>query len=93
MLIQKKANFCLSDKMPSQKKLNLKNCFLIFQNPILDFLIPHMTYFKKKKFNLSEGPFFKFFYTRTKKRKKRQKLKKNAFSVTVLYIFCQSKTT
>jgi hypothetical protein len=37
------------------------------QHTILTFLIPHMTYFKKK-INLSEGPFVKFFHTKIEKR-------------------------
>jgi hypothetical protein len=61
------------------------------QHKILDFVIPNMTYFKEKYFHLSEGPILKFFDTKTKKRYKRQKIRKNAFSKTVLYIFCQSK--
>jgi hypothetical protein len=79
-----------------QKKLKLKNCFLILLSPIffsffnfnffwghfvtktsllfwnqheiLDFMIPYMTYFKKKNFHLSEGPILKFINTKTKKR-------------------------
>ncbi len=38
------------------------------QHKILDFLIPYMTYFKKKKIHLSEGPILKFINTKTKKR-------------------------
>jgi hypothetical protein len=52
------------------------------------FFIPNMTYFKEKNFHLSEGPFFKIFHTRNKKRWKRHKMKKNSFSKTILYIFC-----
>jgi ubiquitin C-terminal hydrolase len=51
-----------------------------------------MTYFKKKKFHLSERPILKFINTKAEK-KKHQKIKKNAFSKIVLYIFCHSKTT
>jgi hypothetical protein len=48
-----------------------------------------MTYFKEKYFHLSEGPFFTFFYTRAKKdRNALKERKKNAFSKTVLYVFC-----
>ncbi len=38
------------------------------QHKILDFLMPYMTYFKKKNFHLSEGPILKFSYTKTQKR-------------------------
>ncbi len=38
------------------------------QHKILDFLIPYMTYFKKKKFHLLEGPILKFINTKTEKR-------------------------
>jgi hypothetical protein len=31
-------------------------------------LIPYMTYFKKKKFHLSEGPILKFINTKAEKR-------------------------
>jgi hypothetical protein len=43
---------------------------LLFRNQhkIIDFLIPYMTYFKKKNFHLSEGPILKFTNTKTKKR-------------------------
>jgi hypothetical protein len=39
---------------------------LLFLNQfkILDFLIPYMTYFKKKKFHLSEEPILKFINTK-----------------------------
>jgi len=43
------------------------------------FFIPNMTYFKKKKFHLSEGPFFKFSDTKNDSRKKRLKMKKMPF--------------
>jgi hypothetical protein len=46
-----------------------------------------------KNAHLSEGPFFKFFNTGTNKRHKRHKININAFSKTILYTFCQSKTT
>jgi hypothetical protein len=52
-----------------------------------------MTYFKKKNFHLLEGPILKFVNTKAEKRWKHQKIKKNAFSKIVLYIFCQFKTT
>jgi hypothetical protein len=38
------------------------------QHKILDFLIPYMTYFKKKNFHLSEGPILKFINTKAEKR-------------------------
>jgi hypothetical protein len=38
------------------------------QHKILDFLIPYMTYFKKKIFHLSEGPILKFINTKAEKR-------------------------
>ncbi len=38
------------------------------QHKILNFLIPYMIYFNKKKFHLSEGPILKFIYTKTEKR-------------------------
>ncbi len=43
---------------------------LLFWNQfkILDFLIPYMTYLKKKKFHLSEGPILKFINTKIEKR-------------------------
>jgi hypothetical protein len=63
------------------------------QHKILDFLIPYLTYFKKKNFHLSEGLILKFINTKAEKRLKHQKIKKNAFSKIVLYIFCHSKTT
>jgi hypothetical protein len=44
------------------------NLLFLNQHKILYFLIPYMTYFKKKKYYLSEGPLFKFFDTKTKKR-------------------------
>jgi len=50
-----------------------------------------MTYFKKKKFHLSEGPFFKFSETKNDSRKKRLKMKKNACSKMFLDIFSSSK--
>jgi hypothetical protein len=46
-----------------------------------------MTYFKKTKFHLSEGPFFKFCDTKPKKGKNAPK-KKNALPKIV---FCRSK--
>jgi hypothetical protein len=39
-----------------------------YQHKILDFLIPYMTYFKKKNFHLSEGPILKFINTKAEKR-------------------------
>ncbi len=42
-------------------------CFFLNQHKISDFLIPYITYFKKTKFNLSEGPILKFINTKTKK--------------------------
>ncbi len=63
---------------------NLENIFLILtffggivtktsllflnQFKILDFLIPYMTYFKKKNFHLSEEPILKFINTKIEKR-------------------------
>ncbi len=43
---------------------------LLFLNQfkILDFLIPYMTYFKKKNFHLSEGPILKLINTKIEKR-------------------------
>ncbi len=43
---------------------------LLFWNQfkILDFLIPYMTYFKKKKFHLSEEPILIFINTKIEKR-------------------------
>ncbi len=43
---------------------------LLFLNPfkILDFLIPYMTYFKKKNVHLSEEPILKFINTKIEKR-------------------------
>ncbi len=43
---------------------------LLFWNhfKILDFLIPYMTYFKKKNFHLSEEPILKFINTKMEKR-------------------------
>ncbi len=38
------------------------------QPKILNFLIPYMTYFKKKKFHLSEGTILKFINTKDEKR-------------------------
>jgi hypothetical protein len=38
------------------------------QHKILDFVIPYMTYFKKKEFHLSEGPILKFINTKAEKR-------------------------
>ncbi len=38
------------------------------QHKILDFFILYMTYFKKKKFQLSEGPILKFVNTKAEKR-------------------------
>ncbi len=38
------------------------------QFKILDFLIPYMTYFKKKNFHLSEEPILKFINTKIEKR-------------------------
>jgi hypothetical protein len=38
------------------------------QFKILDFLIPYMTYFKKKNVHLSEEPIIKFIYTKIEKR-------------------------
>ncbi len=38
------------------------------QHKIPDFLIPYMTYYKKKNFHLSEGPILKFSNTKTEKR-------------------------
>jgi hypothetical protein len=37
------------------------------QHKILDFLIPYMTYFKKKNFHLSEGLILKFINTKAEK--------------------------
>ncbi len=51
-----------------------------------------MTYLKEKNCHLSEGPFFKFFNTRTKKIETPQN-KENACSRKIFYIFCKSKTT
>ncbi len=45
-----------------------------------------------KKFHISERPFSKFSYIRTKK-DINHRIKKNSFTKTVLYIFWQSKTT
>jgi hypothetical protein len=55
------------------------------------FLVNYMTYFKKKKIHLSEGPLFQFFGTKTKKRLKRHKINKKAFAKIVLDILCQLK--
>jgi hypothetical protein len=45
-----------------------KTSFLFLnQFKILDFLIPYMTYFKKKKFHLSEEPILKFIDTNIEK--------------------------
>jgi hypothetical protein len=52
-----------------------------------------MTYFKKNKFQLSEGPFLKFLDTDPQIRKKPLKIKNNTFSKIVLDIFSQSKIT
>ncbi len=38
------------------------------QHKIFNFLIPYMTYFKKKNFHLSEGPILKFVNTKAGKR-------------------------
>ncbi len=38
------------------------------QHKIPDFLMPYMTYFKKKNFHLSEGPILKFVNTKAEKR-------------------------
>jgi hypothetical protein len=38
------------------------------QHKILDFLIPYVTYFKKKNVHLSEGPILKFINTKAEKR-------------------------
>ncbi len=48
------------------------------QHKILDFLIPYMTFFKKKFFHLSEGPIFTIYQHKSRK--------------IILYIFCHSKT-
>jgi hypothetical protein len=45
-----------------------------------------------KKFNLSEGPFFIFFDSKTKK-ERNVKNKENTFSKILFDIFCQSKNT
>jgi hypothetical protein len=43
-------------------------CFFLNQHKILNFLIPYMTYFKKKNVHLSEGPILKCIHTKTKKK-------------------------
>jgi hypothetical protein len=52
-----------------------------------------MTYFKKKKFYLSEEPILKVINIKVEKGYKHHKIKKKAFSKIVLDIFCQAKTT
>jgi hypothetical protein len=48
--------------------LSQRQVAFLIQHKILDFLIPYMTYFKKKNFHLSEGPLVKFCDTKTPKR-------------------------
>jgi hypothetical protein len=60
-------------KLKNERKwdlANLENSFLIltFWGGILDFLIPYMTYFKKKKFHHSEELILKFINTKIEKR-------------------------
>jgi hypothetical protein len=53
----------------------------------LIFFIPNITYFEEKNIHLSEGPFFKFFHKRTKKKIETPQNKENAFTKTILYIY------
>ncbi len=47
-----------------------------------------MTYFKEKNFHLSEGPFFKFFHAKTKKKiGMPQNKEKCLFKTNFLYLF------
>ncbi len=57
------------------------------------FLIPIMTYFKKKKFHLKERLIFQIFDMESQIKKKPLKIKKNTFSKIVLEIFSQFKNT
>ncbi len=43
-------------------------CFFEISLKILNYLIPYMTYFKKKNFHLSEEPILKFINTKAEKR-------------------------
>ncbi len=43
-------------------------CFFEISIKFPNFLTPYMTYFKKKKFHISEGPILKFSNTKTEKR-------------------------
>ncbi len=61
------------------------------QHKVLDFFIPHMTYLKEKKFHLSEGPFYKFFDTRTKKDRNAKNLRKMPFLKQSYFYFANPK--
>jgi hypothetical protein len=61
------------------------------QHKIFNFLIPNITYSKKKKFHFSEGPFFKCLDTKLQIRKKPLKIKKNTSSRIVTKIFSEYK--
>jgi hypothetical protein len=67
MLISKMQPY-LCDKMPPKKVKIKKRKKMGLQFKILDFLIPFMTYFKKKNFHLSEEPILKFINTKIEKR-------------------------
>ncbi len=48
--------------------VTMTSLLFLNQHKILNFLIPYMTYFKKKKFHLSEEPILKFINTKIEKR-------------------------